>query len=82
MVKQYQVTLFNPTGEYKPVSCIVNRQQETDEDMSTNSAIRKEIQREGVIKICQKRYWTLHDLTKYKFTKYKIRPYVKEESSK
>lgn len=77
MIKKYQVTLFSTTGAYRPVACIVNRQQESDIDESQDKAIRKELQKQGVIKICQKRYWTLSDLSKYGYTKYKIRPYEK-----
>ena len=77
MNKQYQVTLFCTTGAYRPVSCIVNRQQEEDTDMSQDKVIRKELQRAGVKKICEKRYWQLSDLSRYGYTKYKIRPYEK-----
>ena len=78
MNKQYQITLFCTTGAYRPVSCIVNRQQESDTDESQDKTIRKTLQREGVKKICQKRYWQLSDLNKYGYTKYKIRPYEKK----
>lgn len=78
MIKQYQVTLYNPTGKYRPVSCIVNRVQTDNTDLSHNKQERKEIQKAGIVKICQKRLWTLYDLTKYEYTRYKIRPYEKE----
>lgn len=77
MIKKYQVTLYCTSGAYRPVSCIVNRQQESDIDMSTDKVIRKEIQKLGVKKICEKRLWQLNDLVKYQYTKYKIRPYEK-----
>ena len=73
MIKKYQVTIICPTGEYKPVACIINNEQNTDEDLSLNKTIRKELQKKGLIKICQKRFWTTSDLKKYNFTKYKIR---------
>ena len=73
MIKKYQVTLFCTTGAYKPVACIVNNEQAEDIDLSTDKTERNKIQRIGVKKICQKRYWTLKDLTKYGYTRYKIR---------
>lgn len=77
MIKKYQVTLFSSTGKYKPVASIVNWEQSDDIDYSNNREVRKLIQREGVKKICAKRYWTLSDLRTYGFTKYKIRVYEK-----
>jgi len=73
MIKKYQVTLFCTTGAYKPVACIVNNEQADDTDLSHDKTERKKIQRAGVVKICQKRYWSLKDLTKFGYTKYKIR---------
>lgn len=72
MNKVYQVTLFSTAG-YRPVSCMVNIEQESDIDNSNNREERKKIQREGVVKICQKRYWSKQDLIKYGYTKCKIR---------
>lgn len=73
MIKKYQVTLFCTTGAYKPVACIVNNQQDNDTDLSMDKQERKKIQKQGVIKICQKRYWSLSDLNKYGYTRYKMR---------
>ena len=73
MTKKYQVTLFCPTGEYKPVAAIVNYPQNDNTDLSLDKTVRIDIQHRGITKICQKRYWTLTDLKKYNFTKYKIR---------
>ena len=73
MIKKYQVTLFCPSGEYKPVAAIVNYPQNTDEDLSLDKYIRIKIQRCGIIKICQKRLWSTADLKKYNFTRYKIK---------
>lgn len=73
MIKKYQVTLFCPSGEYKPVACIVNYEQAGALDLSHDKASRKELQKLGVVKICQKRYWTTKDLKKYNYTRYKIR---------
>lgn len=81
MIKKYQVTLFCTTGAYRPVACIVNHEQAESLDLSHDKASRKAIQKAGIVKICQKRYWSLADLNKYGYTKYKIRA-VDEISSK
>lgn len=81
MTKKYQVTLFCTTGAYKPVACIINNEQAEDIDLSTDKQERKKMQKAGVIKICQKRLWTLSDLARYGYTRYKIRA-VTEISSK
>lgn len=72
MIKKYQVTLFSTTGAYRPVACIVNNEQANDADMSQDKAERKKIQKLGVKKICEKRYWQLSDLVKYGYTRYKM----------
>ena len=69
---QYQVTLTTTTGKYKPVSCIVT----TDLTLEDN---KKEIINKGIVKICQKRYWTQRDLKKYGYLKAKVREYDKEK---
>ena len=73
MIKKYQVTLFCADGTYKPVASIVNNQQDSDIDLSKNSEERKKLQKMGIEKICNKRYWNVSDLKKYNFTKCKIR---------
>lgn len=73
MVKKYQVTLFCTTGAFKPVACIVNNEQVENVDLSTDKQERKRLQKIGVKKICEKRYWQLSDLVKYGYTRYKIR---------
>lgn len=70
MKKQYQVTLICESGKYKPVSTIVTMEETTD---------KKAIMREGQRKIMVKRYWSMADLTKYGYTKGKIREYDKEK---
>lgn len=72
MIKKYQVTLFSTTGSYRPVACIVNNVQADDRDMSQDKTERKKIQKLGVKKICEKRYWQLSDLVKYGYTRYKM----------
>lgn len=76
MIKKYQVTLFCTTGAYRPVACIVNHKQAEDLDLTEDKLERKQIQKEGVKKICEKRYWQLNDLVRYGYTKYKIRAVV------
>ena len=73
MIKKYQVTLFCPSGEYKPVACIVNYEQKNNDDLTKEKSSKLDIQRKGVIKICQKRYWSKADLIRFNFTKCKIR---------
>ena len=70
MKKQYQVTLICENGKYKPVSTIVTMEETTD---------RKAIMREGQKKIMIKRYWSMADLTRYGYTKGKIREYDNEK---
>lgn len=75
---EYQVTLFCKNKTYKPVSCII-KSEELD---LSNSLIKKQLIQKGVIKICQKRLWTLQDLKKYGYTKTMVRLYNKAEIEK
>ena len=79
MIKEYQVTLLCGNGTYKPVSCIVKREQYSDIDYSKNSTVKKELQKIGIKKICEKRGWRLSDLTRYNYTRYKVRAYNKAD---
>lgn len=54
------------------MSCIIT----TDLTLKDN---KKEIINKGVVKICQKRYWTQRDLKNYGYTKAKVREYDKEK---
>ena len=69
---QYQVTLTDMLGKYKPVSCIITTDLTIEEH-------KKEIINKGVVKICQKRYWTQRDLKRYGYLKAKVRVYDKEK---
>ncbi len=69
---QYQVTLTDMLGKYKPVSCIIT----TELTLTEN---KKEIINKGIVKICQKRYWTQRDLKRYGYLKAKVRVYDKEK---
>ena len=67
---QYQVTLTDMMGKYKPVSCIIT----TELTLENN---KKDIINKGIVKICQKRYWTQRDLKRYGYLKAKVRVYDK-----
>lgn len=69
-----QVTLFNPQGHYKPISSLVL--VENEEYFKTN---KKQIAQDGIIKICQKRYWTQKDLKRFGYKECKVRIYNKDE---
>lgn len=71
MSKQYQVTLMCGSGKYKPVSCIIKH-----EALDINNKEEKmTLVREGIQRICIKRYWTKADLKRYNYTKVKVREY-------
>jgi len=78
MLKEYQVTLICATGKYKPVSCIIKKDNELLKTMSKEEFL-KLIKKEGISKICQKRYWGTRELTQYGYTKTKVREYDKEK---
>lgn len=70
---EYQVTLFDKTGKYRPVSAIIVAKI-TD---SQPTLIKK-----GAEKICYKRGWTSADLKKFGYNTAKIRVYDKEKLDK
>jgi hypothetical protein len=78
MMKEYQVTLFTPDNKYKPVSAIVTQDTSTVKELG-NKAYTQAIKTKGIKKICNKRYWTGKDLTRYGYTKVKVREYDKEK---
>jgi ABC-type Fe3+ transport system substrate-binding protein len=78
MIKKYQVTLFNPDNKYKPVSAIVTQDTSTVKELG-NKGYTQEIKTKGIKKICNKRYWTGKDLTRYGYTKVKVREYDKDK---
>ena len=81
MMKEYQITLICTTGQYKPVSCIVKKDSKEVLEKG-RTAFVKELQQQGIKKICQKRLWTNADLKKYGYTKVKVRQYDKEKIAK
>jgi hypothetical protein len=81
MMKEYQVTLFDPSNTYKPVSCIISKNTNLIEAIGKEAYIKR-IKEDGIKKICAKRYWRTTDLVKYGYTKMKIREYDKEKIAK
>ena len=81
MLKEYQVTLSSTSGKYKPVSCIVKKDNK-EVITKGREVFIKELQQQGIIKICQKRLWNNSDLKKYGYTKVKVREYDKEKIAK
>lgn len=79
MMKEYQVTMYCVTGQYKPISTIVKIEQAHDDNLLLDANRKREIIDKGVIKICQKKYWTSKDIKKYGYTKVKAREYKKEQ---
>ena len=79
MMKQYQVTLYCATGQYKPISTIVTIEQEDNDNLLLVQERKMEIVNKGIVKICQKKYWTKKDVKKYNYTKVKARVYEKEQ---
>lgn len=78
MIKMYQVTLFCASGKYKPVSDVVKADDLRIIEVGKNAFI-KEVKQRGIVKICQKRYWTSSDLKRYDYTKAKVREYNREK---
>lgn len=76
---KYQVTLLCNNGKYKPVSCIITREQNNDIDLSGTENVRKALKENGIKTICFKRGWNVKDLKQFGYTKIKIRKYNKEE---
>lgn len=78
MIKQYQVTIFHKNNKYKPISTIVSRHQENNDNLLLNKTQREAIKIEGIKKICMKKYWGTSDLKAYEYTKVKLREYPQE----
>ena len=78
MLKSYQVTMYCITNQYKPISTIVKIEQEREEDnLLLNKEKKQEIINKGIVKICQKKYWTMREVKRYNYTKVKAREYKK-----
>lgn len=81
MLKEYQVTIICETGQYRPVSAIVTMDTDNLAKLGEKD-YKADIRKRGIIKICQKRYWTNSDLKRYHYTKVKMREYDKEKIEK
>lgn len=75
MKVQYQVTAI--AAKYKPVSCILTKEQSHDYNVLVLKQEKEKIIKEGVQKICGKRGWTPQDLVKMGYTQIKVRKYDK-----
>lgn len=75
-MEQYQVTLICGNGKYKPVSCIIKRENKID---LSDTKAKKQLVAEGAKKICQVRGWVSADLKKFGYTSAKTREYDKEK---
>lgn len=75
-MKQYQITLICGDGKYKPVSCIIKRENEID---LADTIAKKQLIADGAKKICQVRGWVFADLKKFGYTSAKTREYDKEK---
>jgi len=75
-MKEYQVTLMCADNKYKPISCIVKKQEEVT---LTNKAEKVSLAKEGIQKICAKRRWSGKDLKRFGYTRTKVREYNREK---
>ena len=69
MLKSYQVTMYCTTNQYKPISTIVKvKQEREDENLLLDKKKKQEIINQGIVKICQKKYWTMREVKQYHYT--------------
>lgn len=73
MSKIYQITLLQKENKYRPVSALVRRKE---------GMTLEEVRKEGITKICNKRYWGKTELVKYGYTRVVMREYNKEKIEK
>ena len=78
MIKEYQVTLFCTTGQYRPVSAIVKADSARVKSVGM-TVFKRELQTAGIQKICNSRLWDKKHLIDSHYTKVKIREYDKEK---
>lgn len=81
MLKEYQITMMCTTGQYRPVSCIVKKDN-AEIKTKGQEVFVKELKQQGIIKICQQRYWGGTDLKRYGYTRIKVREYDREKIAK
>lgn len=78
MLKEYQITMMCTTGQYRPVSCIIKKDS-AELKTKGQEAFLKELKQQGIVKICQQRYWDGADLKRYGYTRIKVREYDREK---
>lgn len=76
---EYQITLFCASKKYRPVSCIVKRNDKVD---IHNATVKRQLLNEGMKKICAQRGWTARDLATFGYATGKVREYDKEKLDK
>ena len=72
---EYQVTLICKTGQYKPMSTIVEYEEVDLKDKKQKSKVAQK----GLEKICVRRCWKSTDLKKYNYSIIKVRRYDKDK---
>ena len=73
---EYQVTLYCTTKKYRPVSCIIKRENKADLD---NASVKRELVTAGMKKICIQRGWSGEDLRAFGYITGKVREYDREK---
>lgn len=73
MNKIYQITLLQKENKYKPVSALIRRKE---------GMTLEDVKKEGIVKICNQRYWGKTDLQKYGYTRVVMREYNAEKIAK
>ena len=68
-----QITLYDKSGKYKPVSTLV---KVISEDYFNNN--REKVKTEGIKKIMQKRGWGRRELIEYNYLTCKMRVYPED----
>lgn len=80
MLKSYQITMYCSTNQYKPISTIVKIEQEREEEnLLLNKEKKQEIINKGIVRICQKKFWTMREVKRYNYTRVKAREYKKSD---
>ena len=80
MKKIYQVTLICSTGQFKPISTLVNYEQgDYSGDLSKNSSERQKIITQGVQNIYVKQYKDSATLKRDHYSKVRVRAYDREK---
>lgn len=69
MVK-IQCTLFNTTGQYRPVSTVIEVYS-----VAVFKACYKDYKKKAITKICLQRGWTQRELDMYNYNEFKARVY-------